>query len=296
MLNSTSIGKVKAAYKRMDILAGGAFAGEYRCALKGRGLEFEVMRQYQPGDDVRIIDWNATARTGEPFVREFREERNLNVLLAVDCSASNDFGTGGRLKSDVIRDLAALIALAGTKNGDNVELALFSDTVERYLPPGTGRVQAWRIVHELMTWSPRSRGTSVSAPLEHLTRIRDRNTVCFLISDFLDQGYEQKLMAANRRHRLICMFITDPREEEIPSAGLVMFHDAESGEGRLVDTGARGFRKRFCVEREKLHRKRVDMFRTAGMDMMELRTDRPFLEPLIRFLRSMSPQARRGRL
>ncbi|MEM7147339.1 MAG: DUF58 domain-containing protein [Verrucomicrobiota bacterium] len=232
-------------------------AGEYLSVFRGRGVEFDEVREYQPGDDVRSIDWNVTARTGSPHIKRFVEERELTLYFLVDMSASNRFGSDDKTKNEAAVELAALLAFSAVKNNDRVGLILFTEEVERYVAPSKGRAHVMRLLNELSTFEPKHRGTNIEEALSFLNRVTSKSTVSFLVSDFQAEDYEDEMIEAARRHDLIAAIIGDPHERELPPVGLVQMRDAETGDVRVVDTASAGVRAAFrdCVaeHRQKLH-------------------------------------------
>ncbi len=239
------IRRIRKIHIHSNYLVNDILAGEYESAFRGRGMEFEEVREYQPGDDVRDIDWNVTARMGHPYVKVYREERELTILLLVDVSGSGQFGSGAQLKNELSAELAAVLAYAAVKNNDKVGLIIFSDSIEKFIPPKKGRNHVWRVIREVLEHRPRSRKTDISAALDFLNRIASRRVIAFLISDFIASDYEKLLRVTNKKHDLIAISIADPRERELPPVGLVELEDAETGETRLIDTGDARFRKEF---------------------------------------------------
>src|SRR5438874_4115181 len=219
--------------------------GEYHSIFKGTGIAFEEVREYQPGDDIRAIDWNVTARMGHPFVKRFIEERELTVLLAVDCSASQRFGTRLQQKREVAAELAAVLAFSAVSNNDRVGLVQFTDRVERFVPPRKGARHVLRLIRDVLFHQPRRTGTSLREGLDFLNRVRRRRAIVFLFSDFLDEGYELAFKRTGRRHDLIAVRVADPREEDLPAVGLLRVEDAETGERLLVDTSSRPVREAY---------------------------------------------------
>jgi uncharacterized protein (DUF58 family) len=261
-------------------------AGQYSSVFRGRGIEFSEVRDYAPGDDVRTIDWNVTARFGHPFVKRFVEERELTVMLALDGSASGRFGTRGTWKAERAAEAASLLAAAAIRNNDKVGLAVFTDRVERFLRPQKGRKHVLRVIREALFFRPEGTGTSIAAALEHISNVQKRRAVVFLISDFIDSGYAHLLATTARRHDLIAVSMTDPRERELPpSAGLVQLEDAETGELRLVDTSSRRVRRAYEEDARGRERERADLFRRAGVDEVRLSSDGSALSPLLEFFR-----------
>ncbi len=267
--------------------------GEYHSVFKGSGMVFEEVRAYQPGDDIRAIDWNVTARMGQPFVKRYIEERELTVVLAVDTSGSQQFGTRAQLKREVAAELAAVLAFSAISNNDRVGLVQFTDRVEHFLPPRKGTRHVLRLIRDVLFRHPRRRGTSLREGLDYLNRVLRRRTVVFLLSDFLDQDFERAFRRTGRRHDLVAVRITDPREEELPAVGLVELEDAESGRRLLLDTGDRTVRDAFradaAVRREAVRQ----LTRAAGVDLIEVSTDGSHLDALIRFFRLRERRQRR---
>ena len=267
--------------------------GSYTSAFRGRGMEFDEVRAYVAGDDVRAIDWNVTARTGSPHIKRFVEERELTVMLVVDVSASNRFGSGPRFKSDLIAELSALLSFSASRSSDKVGLMLFSDKVETYVPPRKGRRHALRILRELIAFDQPRAQTNIGAALEYLGRVLRRKAVVFLISDFQDRGYEKALRLCRRRHDLISVTVGDPREEELPSSGLLELVDPESGQTLQVDAGSKSFRERFSRQSLRRSQARAEAFRQARVDQLPVRTDKPYIESLRAFFAAR--EKRRGR-
>lgn len=261
------------------------FAGQYHSAFKGRGMEFEEVREYQPGDDVRTIDWNVTARVGRPFVKNYREERELTVVLLVDVSASQDFGTREQLKRELVAELGATLAFSAIQNNDKVGLILFTDRIERFVPARKGTRHVLRVVRELLYHAPAGRGTDVGAALEYLNRVLRRRAVVFLISDFQAPEFTGALRIVRHRHDLIPVVVRDEREHELPPVRYVELLDPETGEQLLVDTSSRAVRARFAeLARQRAERLRSE-FRKVRLDAVEVRTGTPFVEPLTTFFR-----------
>jgi uncharacterized protein (DUF58 family) len=262
-----------------------ALAGQYHSAFKGRGMEFEEVRPYQIGDDVRTIDWNVSARVGQPFVKVYREERELTVMLMVDMSRSQDFGTIGQLKRELIAELCATLAFSATKNNDKVGLICFTDKVEKFVTPRKGRRHVLRVVRELLAFEPRSRGTSISAALQHLNQVVRRRSVVFLVSDFQDGGYENPLRIARRRHDMILVDVADRHELALPKVGLVDVIDNESGRRITIDTGSWRWRAAYQRLMERTVNDRDHMLRRSRIDCIHIRTGQPFIEELVKFFR-----------
>jgi len=260
-------------------------AGSYHSVFRGRGMEFDEVREYAPGDDVRTIDWNVTARTGVAHVKRYVEERELTVMLCVDLSGSMDFGSVGRLKRSLAAEVSALLAFSAIQNNDRVGLLLFSGEVEKFIPPKKGRNHALRVIRELLH-EPRGRATALEAALERLRQMIRRRAVVFLISDFHEaEAARQPLALAARRHDLVAISVTDPRELTLPDAGLIELEDPETGERRWVDTGARRVREAYAAQAARRIEARRRLFQSLDIDHVELRVDQDILPPLVECFR-----------
>ncbi len=257
------------------------FSGEYHSAFKGRGLTFSEVRDYVPGDEVRTIDWNVTARFGHPFVKVFEEERELTAMLVADVSASEDFGTASQLKRELITEVCATIAFSAIKNNDKVGLILFSDRVEKFIPPKKGRSHILRLVRELLEFRASGKGTDITEALRYMNNVIKKRCIAFLISDMMDDGYEHVLKIANRRHDLVVLRTTDPRETELPNVGLVQFRDPESGLVRWVDTGSRAVRNAYRAAALKHQHRTREMLRRSGVDHAVISTQEGYIKPLM---------------
>ncbi|MBA3316736.1 MAG: DUF58 domain-containing protein [Gemmatimonadales bacterium] len=260
-------------------------AGEYSSAFRGRGVEFAEVREYQPGDDIRTIDWNVTARLGSAYVKRYLEERELTVLFVADRSASAGFGSVRRTKSDLTTEVCAVLALAAARNNDRVGAVLATDQVEHYVAPRKGRRQALRVISDLLTFRPAQPGTDLAAPLAYLEPMLRRRAVIFLLSDFLATGYESPLARLARRHDVIAIQVVDPRERALPDVGLVTLWDPESGNWRIVDSGDAGVRERFRVRAAEFDAGLERTLRESGADLLRLETGQPYAEPLLAFFR-----------
>ena len=285
MIAKELLKKVRQIQIRTSRTVNDVLAGQYHSAFRGRGMEFEEVSPYQIGDDVRTIDWNVSARYGEPYIKKFREERELTVMLVVDASGSGLFGSTGQFKLDVAAELCAVLAFSAVRSNDKVGLILFTDAVEKYVPAKKGTHHVLRIVRELLYHKPAGRGTNIAEALNFLNRVTLRKAVTFLVSDFLGTGFESTLRIARRRHDLIPVVITDPRENELPDAGLIELTDSESGERRVVDCGSRRVRERFAEHSAALRHARERMFRRMDTEAISIRTDRSYVEPLVQFFR-----------
>lgn len=261
------------------------FSGEYHSAFKGRGMTFSEVREYAPGDEVRTIDWNVTARFGHPFVKVFEEERELTAMLVADMSGSEDFGTSSMLKRELITEVCATIAFSAIKNNDKVGLILFTDKVEKFIPPKKGRTHILRIVRELLEFRPETTGTDISEALRYLNNVIKKRSIAFLVSDMMDDGYEDALKIANRRHDLVVLRTTDARESDLPNVGLVQFADAETGELRWVNTGSRSVRNAYRAASLKHQQRTRELLRRSGVDHAVITTEEGYVRPLMRLLK-----------
>ena len=277
--------KVRQIQIRTSRTVNDVLAGQYHSAFRGRGMEFEEVCPYQIGDDVRLIDWNVSARFGEPFIKKYREERELTVMLVVDASRSGLFGSGDQFKLDLAAELCAVLAFSAIRSNDKVGLILFTGQVEKYVPAKKGTHHVLRIIRELLYHDPRGRGTDISEALNFLNRVTVRKSVCFLVSDFLSTAFEPALGIARRRHDLIPIVISDPREWELPDVGFVEFEDPETGESALVDTSSRAVRRRYAAYCRDRADARQTMFRRMDTEFIDVRTDQPYVDPLVRFFR-----------
>ncbi len=261
-------------------------AGEYESVFKGRGMEFDEVREYQVGDDVRSIDWNVTARAGKPFIKKYREERELTVLFLVDLSASGTFGSVKQTKSELAAEVCALLAFAAIRNNDKVGLIVFTDQVERFIPPGKGARHVLRVIREILGFRPRHTRTDIAGALDYLGRVQSRRAVVFLISDFQAEGFEKSLRVLGRRHDVIAVSVSDSRESQLPDVGLIELEDAETGEMVLIDTGSREVRRRY--ERHAVERARAltDMLRSMGVDQIHVETGKAYLRDMMTFFRN----------
>jgi len=261
------------------------FSGEYHSAFKGRGMSFSEVRAYQYGDDVRDIDWNVTARTGDPYVKVFEEERELTVMLLVDLSRSAFFGTINQLKSEMAIEICALLAFSAINNNDKVGLLLFTDSIELFIPPKKGRKHILRIIRELLDFEPKGKGTDLRVALDYFNNLIKKRSICFVLSDFLAEGYEDALRIAARRHDLVGIRITDRREKELPRAGLLRVSDAEADLYRWLDTSSRRGRKQYAdwyLDRSQAFE---EAFRKAGADQVTIYTDESYVNQLLQFFK-----------
>ena len=266
-------------------LVNNIFAGEYESVFKGQGMEFEEVREYQPGDEIRTIDWNVTARMGQPYIKKYVEERELVMMLLVDTSASTDFGTHQQTKAEIAAEISALLAFSAIKNSDKVGLICFTDDVELFVPPRKGVKHVLRVVREILYFAPQQRGTNISAALEYVDRVIRRKSVVFLISDFRDRGYEKRLQVTSKRHDLIAVTLQDMREETLPNVGLIELADAETGDVLVLDTRDPKAREMYRQLNLSVVEARRQFFQSNKIDNIEIRTEGSYVEPLIRFFR-----------
>ncbi len=260
-----------------------ALAGQYHSVFKGRGMNFEEVREYLPGDEVRSIDWNVTARTGRPFVKKFTEERELTILLMVDVSASGNFGSTTQSKREMSAELASVLAFSAIRNNDKVGLILFTDQIEQYVPPKKGRSHVLRVIREILFFQPKQRGTNIVQALDFANKVMPRRVVVFLISDFQAPDCRQALQLTNKHHDLIAVTVVDPRESELPAIGLLTIEDAETGEQLELDTSSPKIRARFAEAAEKKLSSIRRTLRSTGVDTLELSTAKPYMPALLQF-------------
>ncbi len=275
----------------------GVMAGAYHSSFKGNGMEFAEVREYVPGDDVRSIDWNVTARTGHPYIKKFVEERELTVMLVVDASSSAEFGSGKEMKGQVMATISALLAFAAIRNNDKVGLLIFTDGVELFIPPAKGRRHVMRVVRELLVFKPQGKRTHMQSALEYLGGILRRKSIVVVLSDFQDQGYELAMKMLARRHEVLAVGVSDPRELELPDVGFVELEDPETGETLLVDTGDLSFRQAFAEEARLASRKLQESFRRMGVDLVRIvmnKETQTTISPLVDYFRRRAKEVRRA--
>lgn len=277
--------QIRSSHKVDELLA-----GSWHSAFKGRGIEFEEVRPYQVGDDIRAIDWNVTARNNQPFVKLFREEREMSVRLLVDLSQSLNFGSQNQTKRELVAELGATLAMSAIRNNDKVGLTLFTSEIEKSIAARKGSKHVLRLIRELLFCQPDATGTNLRGAIEHLNRTSRRRSVVFLISDFQDTGFESLLKIACRKHDIIPIVVSDPRETEIPNVGLIRLQDAESGETVVLDTASRRSRNQFRQLCDEKKEKRHSLFRRLKMQPIHLSTGQDIVEPLRRFFHSRQPQ------
>jgi len=290
-LPSTVVRRIRAVEIKARILADNALLGTYRSVFRGSGLEFEEVREYEPGDDIRSIDWNVTARMGTPYIKKFREDRELNIFLAVDASASSWFGSAAQSKRDLGAEVAALLALTAMTNNDKVGLLRFASGMQEWLPSRRGREHLLRVIRELLYAPPRRVRTELSAAAHFLTNVTKKRSVVFLISDFIDVEIDASLRMLGRKHDVIAVLLNDPRELDLPDVGVVALEDAETGRATYIDTSDRRIRREYA---ERAKQRRIDRQRALGrmkIDSVELFTDRPFVPALMAFFNARTKRA-----
>ena len=271
------------------------FAGRYHSVFKGAGMEFDEVREYMPGDEIRSIDWNVTARMGHPFVKKFVEERELTIMILLDVSMSCRFGTSSRLKSDLAAEISSVFAFSAIQNNDRVGAMLFTDKVERFIPPRKGVKHVLRVVREALENKPQGTKTDINNVLEHLNRVTKRRVITFIISDFFADDYKKMLSVTNKRHDVIAVTISDPAEHELPNVGMINFHDAETGEPKLIDTSSKKNRQNYISQSLRLAKERKEIFRSCKVDNIEIDTVTPYVQPLMRFFKLRERRLIRGR-
>lgn len=277
--------KIRRIQIRTSHLVNDILSGQYESVFKGQGMEFHEVREYVPGDDIRSIDWNVTARMNSPHVKLLSEERELTVMLLVDASGSGRFGSVSQLKNELAAELCAVLAFSAIKNNDKVGLIIFTDDVELYVPPSKGRQHVLRVIREVLYFRPKGTKTNIVAALNFMNKVTRRRAVTFLVSDFMDENYETTLRIANKRHDIIAVSVTDPREEELPNVGLVSLRDAETGRELLVDTADVHVRDQYKKAMQKRVKVRDEIFARTRVDAIHVRTDRSYVEELYKFFR-----------
>jgi len=285
MLTKELLKQVRQIEIKTKGLVNQVFSGEYHSVFKGRGMEFSEVREYQFGDDIRNIDWNVTARFGHPYIKIFEEERELTVMLMVDLSGSLSFGTVDKTKQQVAAELSAILAFSAMKNNDKVGLILFTDKIERFVPPRKGRTHVLRIISEVLSFEPSGKSTGLKQALEYMNNAIKKRSIAFLLSDFIDEGFEKILRIVGRKHDLIGIVIKDEKEDNIPRVGIVKFMDAETGEQRYIDTSDVKFQKWYRMLIEERKKKMKNLFITSRLDSIEIQTGQNYITPLVQFFR-----------
>ncbi|MBK7498353.1 MAG: DUF58 domain-containing protein [Ignavibacteriales bacterium] len=285
MLTKELLKQVRQIEIRTKGLVNQVFSGEYHSVFKGRGMEFSEVREYQYGDDIRNIDWNVTARFGHPYIKIFEEERELTVMLMVDLSGSLMFGSVSKTKQRIAAELSAILAFSALKNNDKVGLILFTDKIEKFVPPRKGKKHVLRIIREVLSFEPEGKSTNIRGALEYMNNAIKKKSIAFLISDFMDEGYEKILRIVGRKHDLIGIVLDDRREKEIPNIGLVKLADAETGAERWIDTSSRRVRERMIFDRKEREKLRNSIFVKSRLDKIEVTTGSNYIQPLVQFFR-----------
>jgi uncharacterized protein (DUF58 family) len=287
METSDLLKKVRKIEIKTRGLSNQIFSGEYHSAFKGRGMAFSEVREYMPGDDIRSIDWNVTARFNTPFVKVFEEERELSVVLVVDVSASGAFGTNRQLKKDLITELCAVVAFSASQNNDKIGVIFFSDKIEKFIPPKKGKSHILRIIRELIELRPENKKTDLQIPLKYLTNVIKKRSVVFLISDFMaESNYRDALKIANKKHDLVALRIADRRELELPDVGLIKMRDNETGAQIWIDTSDAQFRKKFSANRLRFEEELKDIFTKSGIDATNIYTHESYIQPLMNLFKN----------
>ena len=286
MIPAALLKKVRKIEIRTTRLVNDLFGGEYESVFKGQGIEFADVREYVPGDDIRTIDWNVTARSLNPFVKKFVETRELTVLFAVDMSGSQYFGSTDKLKSEIAAEITAILAFSAVKNNDKTGLMIATEGVEKFIPVKKGRNHALRVIREILGYQPKKKKTQLSGALEYLYRVQTRTSIIFLISDFMDEGYEKALKILSRKHDVIAIQIHDRLEQELPKIGLLELADRETGKTMLVDTASPQFQKRFRQHAEEKQNALEKLFKRLQIDWIDIPANASYIDPLFRFFKS----------
>lgn len=285
MLTKELLKQVKQIEIRTRGLVNEVFSGEYHSVFKGRGMEFSEVREYQIGDDIRSIDWNVTARFGHPFVKIFEEERELTVMLLVDMSGSQVFGSIDKTKQQIAAELSAILAFSALKNNDKVGLILFTDQIEKFIPPKKGKSHSLRIIREVLSFEPQGNKTNLKGALEYFNHTIKKKAIAFVISDFFDLGYEKILRIVGKKHDLIGLVLRDPREKDLGKFGLIKFKDAETGEIRHIDTNDKKFRHMFEHNQARFNEIRKSLFLSSRLDSVEIEAGESYVKPLVDFFK-----------
>lgn len=295
LLDPEVVARIKNIQIRAKHLVNSTFAGEYKSAFRGRGQEFDEVREYIPGDDVRSIDWNVTARNNHPFIKIYRDERELTVVFVVDLSGSNQFGSTNKLKSDIIAEITAMLSYMALRNNDKVGLLIFSDHIEKFIPPKKGRGHIWRLIREILTYEKtnsikshlgsQSKGTNLALPLEYLNKIIKEKSVVFMLSDFKGENYEREMKLTSKRHDFIAILIKDQREIFFPDVGFIELMDAETNETIIVNTSNRKMMNRYMQNYQKKETEIKYFFQTNGIELIEIENGKSYCDPLVKFFR-----------
>lgn len=285
MLSPEIIKKIKKIHIRSRRQVDTMMAGQYKSVFRGTGMEFEEVREYTPGDEVKNIDWKVSARMGRPFIKLYKEEREVVVMLLVDMSASGKFGTASRMKRETAAEIASILAFNAIRNNDKVGVILFTDRVEKYIPPKKGSAHIWRVIKEIFTFKPQHTGTDIEGAIQFLGQVSRKKTVSFVVSDFLDSGYTKKMKVASKRHELIAVLLSDPHDFELPGKGLVLAEDFETGRHMYIDASDRKSRDSYRKLKQSEYSQTMDTIRKTGVDCIELSTRASVADVLIRYFR-----------
>jgi len=283
---SALLKKVRKIEIKTKGLSNHIFAGEYHTAFKGKGMAFSEVREYQPGDDIRSIDWNVTARYNSPFVKVFEEEREMTVMLLIDVSASGNFGTNQQFKREIATELAAILAFSAIKNNDKVGVIFFTDKVEQFIPPKKGKRHILRIIREVLAFEPTGKGTDISGALEYFSAVIKKRSICFILSDFMSKEFERPLKIASKKHDLVALRIHDTREDTLPNIGLVPVQDAETEKMLFIDTSSKKVRDNFAKNRAQATEKLRKLLPASGVDLIDITTGTDYVKPLINFFKT----------
>jgi uncharacterized protein (DUF58 family) len=286
MSTSALLKKVRKIEIKTKGLSNHIFAGEYQTAFKGKGMAFSEVREYQPGDDIRSIDWNVTARYNAPFVKVFEEEREMTVMLLIDVSASGNFGTQEQFKRELATELSAILAFSAIKNNDKVGVIFFTDKVEQFIPPKKGKSHILRIIREVLDFQPTGKGTNIAGALEYFNSVIKKRSICFILSDFMSKEFDRPLKIASKKHDLVALRIHDTREDTLPNVGLVPMQDAETEKMIFVDTSSKKVRDNFAKNRLQATEKLRKLFPASGVDLIDITTGTDYVKPLINFFKT----------
>jgi len=286
MSTSALLKKVRKIEIKTKGLSNHIFAGEYHTAFKGKGMAFSEVREYQPGDDIRSIDWNVTARYNSPFVKVFEEEREMTVMLLIDVSASGNFGTQEQFKRELATELAAILAFSAINNNDKVGVIFFTDKVEQFIPPKKGKSHILRIIREVLAFEPTGKGTDIAGALEYFSAVIKKRSICFILSDFMSKEFDRPLKIASKKHDLVALRIHDTREDTLPNVGLVPMQDAETEKMLFVDTSSKKVRDNFAKNRAQATEKLRKLFPASGVDLIDITTGKDYVKPLINFFKT----------
>ena len=286
MSTSALLKKVRKIEIKTKGLSNHIFAGEYQTAFKGKGMAFSEVREYQPGDDVRSIDWNVTARYNAPFVKVFEEEREMTVMLLIDVSASGNFGTQEQFKRELATELSAILAFSAIKNNDKVGVIFFTDKVEQFIPPKKGKSHILRIIREVLAFQPTGKGTNIAGALEYFNSVIKKRSICFILSDFMSKEFDRPLKIASKKHDLVALRIHDTREDSLPNVGLVPMQDAETEKMIFVDTSSKKVRDNFAKNKLQATEKLRKLFPASGVDLIDITTGTDYVKPLINFFKT----------